>query len=73
MTFKKWAWDVFESTGNLEAFLAMKEAELQEMKESFGKMEIADLENIEKTNKKFNTINIDKMQNNGDINGVNKN
>ena len=32
MTFKKWAWDIFETTGNLEAFLAIKEAETQEKK-----------------------------------------
>ena len=30
MTFKKWAWDIFETTGNLEAYLAIKEAETQE-------------------------------------------
>ncbi len=44
MTFKKWAWDIFETTGNLEAFLAMKEAENQEQKNNFGKMEFADME-----------------------------
>lgn len=44
MTFQKWAWDLFESTGNLEAFLAMKEAEQQENKRTFGKMELGDLE-----------------------------
>lgn len=44
MTFKKWAWDLFETTGNLEAFLAMKEAEKQEQKNTFGKMEMADME-----------------------------
>lgn len=44
MTFKKWAWDLFESTGNLEAFLAMKEAEEQEKLKTFGKMELGDIE-----------------------------
>ena len=44
MTFKKWAWDVFETTGNLEAFLAMKEAETQEKNKTFGKMEIGEIE-----------------------------
>ena len=44
MTFKKWAWDLFETTGNLEAFLAMKEAEEQEKIKAFGKMELGDIE-----------------------------
>lgn len=44
MTFKKWAWDIFETTGNLEAFLAMKEAEEQEKNKTFGKMEFGNLE-----------------------------
>ena len=43
MTFKKWAWDIFESTGNVEAFLAMKEAESQEKNKTFGKMEFGDM------------------------------
>jgi len=49
MTFKKWAWDIFETTGNPEAFLAMKEAEEQERKKTFGKMEFGNLE-FEKIN-----------------------
>ena len=74
MTFKKWAWDIFETTGNLEAFLAIKEAETQE-KKSFAKMEVGDIElthiNLENTN----TINNDskETQVNSDINGGNKN
>lgn len=38
MTLKKWAWNIFENTGNLEAYLAMKEAENQE-KKVYGKVE----------------------------------
>lgn len=60
MTFKKWAWDLFETTGNLEAFLAMKEAETQEKKKTFGNAEIGNIE-------------LNETQINGDINGVNKN
>ena len=60
MTFKKWAWDVFETTGNLEAFLAMKEAETQEKKRNFENMEIGNIE-------------LNETQINGDRNGVNKN
>lgn len=51
MTFKKWAWDIFEATGNPEAFLAMKEAEKQEIKNIFGKMEVSNLE-VNEINKK---------------------
>lgn len=48
MTFKKWAWDIFETTGNPEAFLAVKEAEKLK---TFGNMEFGNLE-IENSNKK---------------------
>lgn len=48
MTFKKWAWDIFEATGNPEAFLAVKEAEKLK---TFGNMEFGNLE-IEDLNKK---------------------
>ena len=70
MSFKKWAWDIFETTGNLEAFLAMKEAETQEKNNSFGKMEIG---NIELNNEKLVSENIKRTQVNGDIDGANKN
>lgn len=68
MSFKKWAWDIFETTGNLEAFLAMKEAENQERDKILGKMEVGNIEldNIS-TNK-----NVNETQN-GDLNGANKN
>ena len=59
MTFKKWAWDLFETTGNLEAFLALKEAETQEKMKNYT-MEIGNLE-------------MSDTQINGDIDGVNKN
>lgn len=67
MTFKKWAWDIFEATGNLEAFLAMKEAETQENNKIFGKMEFGNIE-LEDINSKSN-----KAQINGDVDGANKN
>lgn len=66
MTFKKWAWDIFEATGNLEAFLAMKEAETQEKNKTFGKMEFGNLELNDINNNSNDT------QINGDIDGVNK-
>ena len=44
MTFKKWAWDLFETTGNLEAYLAIKEAEARENNKAFGKLEVGNLE-----------------------------
>ncbi|MBO5142426.1 MAG: hypothetical protein J6C46_05435 [Clostridia bacterium] len=69
MTLKKWAWDVFETTGNLEAFLAVKEAEAQEKKKAFGIMEIGNIE-IDTSNIKERSIK--ETQINGDINGVNK-
>ena len=69
MTLKKWAWDVFETTGNLEAFLAVKEAEAQEKKKAFGIMEIGNLE-IDTSNIKERSIK--ETQINGDINVVNK-
>lgn len=62
MSLKKWAWDIFETTGNVEAFLTMKEAELQEKNKTFGKMEIGDIE-----------LNLKQTQINGDIDGANKN
>ena len=52
MTFKKWAWDIFETTGNPEAFLAVKEAEKLK---TFGNMEFGNLE-IENSNKKMNYL-----------------
>lgn len=51
MSFKKWAWDLFETTGNLEAYLAIKEAEARETDKIFGKMEVG---NIELDNKEKN-------------------
>ena len=62
MSFKNWAWDIFEITGNVEAFLAMKEAETQEKNKAFGKMEIGNIE-----------LNLKQTQINGDIDGANKN
>lgn len=44
MSFKKWAWDIFETTGNLEAFLALKEAENQDRNKIVGKMEFGTIE-----------------------------
>jgi len=51
MTFKKWAWDIFETTGNLEAFLAVKEAEARETGKVFGKMEVGSIELNDNANK----------------------
>jgi len=69
MSFKKWAWDIFETTGNLEAFLAMKEAENQERDKILGKMEVGNIEfdGIESVKK------INEIQNNGGLDGANKN
>lgn len=53
MTFKKWAWDIFETTGNPEAFLAVKEAEKLK---TFGNMEFGNLE-IENLNTKKHETN----------------
>lgn len=69
MSFKKWAWDIFETTGNLEAFLAMKEAENQERDKILGKMEVG---NIEIDNALTNK-NVNETQINGGLDGVNKN
>ncbi len=68
MSFKKWAWDIFETTGNLEAFLAMKEVENQERNKVLGKMEVGNIEfdGFESIRK------INEMQNNGDLDGANK-
>lgn len=52
MSFKKWAWDLFETTGNLEAYLAIKEAEARETDKIFGKMEIGNIEFDSKDNNK---------------------
>ncbi len=65
MTFKKWAWDIFETTGNLEAFLAMKEAENQERQKVFGKMEIGNIE--------LGDIDLMKKNMNGETDGTNQN
>lgn len=70
MSFKKWAWDIFETTGNLEAFLAMKEAETQENSKTFGKMEIG---SIELNDKNLVNEKLKQTQVNGDIDGANKN
>ena len=72
MTFKKWAWDIFETTGNLEAFLAMKEAETQEKNKTFGKMEFGNLE-LDNAVNEDKSIVPNETQINGDIDGVNKN
>lgn len=70
MTFKKWAWEIFETTGNPEAFLAIKEAEKQEKNMSIGLTEFGNIEvDANKlTNKEKNETHLD-----GDINGANKN
>ncbi len=70
MTFQKWAWNIFETTGNPEAFLAMKEAEAQEKKKAFGKMEVGNLEAGEIL---FRNKELESKQKNGDFNGANKN
>lgn len=58
MTLKKWAWDIFENTGSLEAFLTAKEAETQENskvlgKVEFGNIEVNNLNNPSNTNAEF--------------------
>lgn len=59
MTFKKWAWDLFETTGNLEAYLAIKEAEARENNKVFGKLEVGSIE-LDDNKKKNNDLNGNK-------------